>query len=136
MFRINFGLSQELKIGFSGQIGSYESDSLQNLSRQRFGAHIEYYGEDRKFRFRGELMTLDNQVAATVKNISVGGYILGGYKIAEKPEGIGRIAYYQPDNKNDTYYGLTIGGNYNIANRTRLSLNGMASTDANDFNKI
>lgn len=132
--RVNLKLAEHFIAGLSGQVGTYETDSLDQFSRQRWGVHTEYYDEDRDFHFRGEFILLDKQIDTDAEEISMGGYLLFGYKFSKKLESILRLEYYQPDNENETYSGLTLGANYLFSKRTRLSLNGTTFSNSDNYN--
>jgi hypothetical protein len=136
LLRLNFNLTDNFMAGISGQIGKYETDSLDILPRQRLGTHFEYNDANGKNRFRGEFIYLDKQTENNANEISMGAYLLHGYKFSEKLENIARLEYYQPDNHDNTYYGLTLGGNYFLTGKTRLSLNCMGYTETGDFDNL
>ncbi len=136
LLRLNFIFTENFMAGLSGQTGRYETGSLDIFSRQRFGTHFEFNDVNSKNRFRGEFIYMDRQVEADVNEISMGGYLLYGYKFSEKLESIYRLEYYRPDNHDNTYYGLTLGGNYLLAGKTRLALNCIGYTETGNFNSI
>jgi hypothetical protein len=136
LLRLNFLLTPNFMAGISGQTGRYETGSLDIFSRQRAGAHFEFNDAKSKNMFRGEFIFLDRQVDTDLNEISMGGYLLYGYKFSEKLESIYRLEYYRPNNHDNTYYGLTLGGNYFITDKTRLSLNGVGYTETGNFNSI
>jgi hypothetical protein len=136
LLRLNFLLTPNFMAGISGQTGRYETGSLDIFSRQRAGAHFEFNDAKSKNRFRGEFIYLDRQVETDVNEISMGGYLLYGYKFSENLESIYRLEYYRPDNHDNTYYGLTLGGNYLLADKTRVSLNCTGYTETGNLNNI
>lgn len=136
LLRLNFKLTENFMTGISGQAGRYEAGSLGIFSRQRAGAHFELNDVNSKNRFRGEFIYMDKQVETNVNEISMGGYLLYGYEFSEKLESIYRLEYYRPHNHDNTYYGLTLGGNYFLADKTRLSLNCIGYTETGVLNNI
>lgn len=136
LLRLNFNLTENFIAGLSGQTGKYETDSFDIFSRKRFGTHFEYIDINSKNRFRGEFIYLDKQTKTNMNEISMGGYLLYGYKISGKLESIHRLEYYQPNNQDYTYYGLTLGGNYLLTDKARLSLNCIGYTETGSFKNI
>ncbi len=136
VLRLNFNLSDHFLAGLSGQIGKYETDSFDIFSRQRFGAHFEYKDVNSKNRYRGEFIYLDKQTERNTNEILMGGYLLYGYQFSGKFESIGRLEYYQPNNHDNNYYGLTLGGNYFLTGKTRLSLNLIGYSETENFNDL
>ncbi len=122
MGRVDFSLTKALMAGFSSHIGTYESNSVEKLDRQRWGLHAEY--KTNRIHLRGEIMLNDQEIAPDTREQSFGGYFLGRYKLDEKCEVIGRWDYHEPDNRNNIYQGLTLGPNYQLSGASNLSLNG------------
>ncbi len=123
--RLTVQLFDNLQAGFSGHIGQYQPDqSLDNYeSRTRLGLDLNFTGDP--VFMRGEyIYRTDNQPGGGDIEM-YGGYLLAGYKITDRLEGIARYEFLKPntdldDNRLQVY---TIGANYYFVGRTRLSVN-------------
>ncbi|MCF8304747.1 MAG: OprO/OprP family phosphate-selective porin [Bacteroidales bacterium] len=125
--RIDFSLTETIMAGVSSHIGTYETPSFEKLDRKRWGAHAEY--KNNPIYLRGEIMLNDQEIAPDTREQSLGGYLLGRYKIAKKWEAIGRWDYHEPDNPDNVYQGITLGTNYQLIGASNLSLNGTVYTE-------
>ncbi|MGM0375387.1 MAG: porin [Bacteroidota bacterium] len=131
ILRLNASPISGLKAGVSGHLGSYDTENEEDLDQNRFAVHAHY--EEQSMFLRGEWTTMEEEAAATGNmNISNGGYFLAGYHLQNNWNLISRFGFYNPDEA-DEFRGLTLGSNYFVTDRARLSLNGEAFTQTGDF---
>ena len=123
--RVGIQFLNNLEAGFSGHIGQYQPDQSPDdyESRTRLGLDINFTGDP--VFMRGEyIYRTDNQPGGG-KIEMYGGYLLAGYNITNRLEGIARYEFLKPNadldgNRLQVY---TIGANYYFVGRTRLSVN-------------
>ncbi|MFW6043099.1 MAG: porin [Marinilabiliaceae bacterium] len=120
-----------LKAGFSGHLGSYNSENAEDLDRNRLAVHGHY--KNTSTFLRGEWTTMEEETPAGNMNTSNGGYFLAGYHLQDNWNIISRFGFYNPDEEDLEYRGLTLGSNYFATDRTNLSVNGEAFTQTGDF---
>lgn len=122
-----------LSAGVSGQMGSYDDDNAENLGQNRFALHAHY--ENQPLFLRGEWTTMEREISTTGDmETSNGGYFLAGYHLQSNWNIISRFGFYEPDEATMEYRGITIGSNYFVTDKTRLSLNGEVFTETGGFN--
>lgn len=119
------------ELGVSGHFGYFQSQPGDTHRRNRIGFDFNY---DHDFLLiRGEYIIRREGSSSNDYITRTGGYILGGLSIGNNWELIGRVELYDPDTSadNDHYRGITLGGNYYIKGRTRISVNYEFRTDDN-----
>lgn len=123
--RIGLKLSDNLEIGISGHTGKYHlaGNPDSEESRNRFGLDIHYTGNP--FFFRGEFITRKDELPDNEHITMNGGYLLAGFYLTDQIESIIRYDYFKPntDLDDNLLIGYTIGANYYITGRNRLSIN-------------
>jgi hypothetical protein len=122
-----------LSAGVSGQLRRYDNENAENLQQNRFAVHAHY--ENQPLFLRGEWTTMENEISTT-RNMetSNGGYLLAGYQFQRNWNIISRFGFYEPKEAAMEYRGITIGSNYFVTDKTRLSLNGEVFTETGNFN--
>lgn len=128
VFRTIFTLSPDIKAGFSAQTGKFENTEGVIRNRQKWAVHSEY-DFDSGF-LRGEFIKqYTDRDPEPEKTVSLGGYLLAGYRVSDEINFISRYEYYSPGNDATyKYHGVMLGVNYFFNSRTRFSVNGTGST--------
>ncbi len=119
------------EIGVSAHLGYFQSPNGDTRDRNRTGFDFNYDYD--AFLLRGEYIIRRDEISPGNYIDQVGGYIVGGLRIGSNWELIGRFELYDPDTSldNNRYTGITLGGNYYIEGRSRISANYEFRTDDN-----
>ncbi|TVR15035.1 MAG: hypothetical protein EA391_11695 [Balneolaceae bacterium] len=123
--RFGFQLSENFEAGISGHFGNYypnqEDESYE--SRYRLGIDLNFTGDP--FFVRGEYIQRTDNLPNSSEIKMYGGYLLAGYSLSQRLEGITRYEFYKPNSDLDDnlLQAYTIGANYYFVRRTRLSVN-------------
>jgi len=128
--RIEYAPAQNLKAGLSAHLGTFETGTFSDRSRQRWGLHAEY--DSSPLLIRGEFFFRNREVVPDDRQLSTGGYLLGRYAIDGQWSVIGRYDAFNMEGGGDPYQGLTLGPNYQVGPKTQLSVNGIFYTPVND----
>ena len=123
--RIGFQLADNVEAGISGHVGNYRPDPADENyeSRYRLGVDLNFAGDP--VFLRGEYILRNENLPNGGELTMNGGYVLAGYKFSRQIEGIARYEFYTPntDLDDNLLQAFTIGANYYLVRRTRLSVN-------------
>lgn len=123
--RVGIQLLENLEIGLSGHTGKFlpADNPDREEPRNRAGIDIHYTGYP--VFFRGEFITRKDNLPGNESVIMNGGYLLVGYHVTDRVEAIARYDYFSPNKELDNNHltGFTIGANYYLTGRNRISVN-------------
>ncbi len=119
------------EVGVSGHLGYFQSQTDETRRLNRIGFDFNYGRE--LFIVRGEYIIRRDENLSDNYLTHAGGYLLGGLRIDNNWELLGRVERYEPDTSadNNRYTGITLGFNYYIKGQTRISANYEFRTDNN-----
>ncbi|MFO7798944.1 porin [Rhodohalobacter sp.] len=123
--RVGFNLTEDLEIGLSGHAGHYLTGQNMNEERARYRAALDVNFKGDPLFVRGELVTRKDNITNSQNVVMNGGYLLTGYKVTDNFEAILRYEHLNPnsdvdDNRLEI---ITLGANYYLIGRSRLSVN-------------
>lgn len=123
--RVGFILIDDLEIGLSGHIGHYLTGQDMNEERARYRAALDVNFRGDPLFVRGELVTRKDNITNSQNVVMNGGYLLTGYKVTDNFEAIVRFEHLNPNSEvdNNRLEIITLGANYYLIGRSRLSVN-------------
>lgn len=123
--RVGFNLTDGLEIGLSGHAGHYLTGQEMNEERARYRAALDVNYKGDPLFVRGELVTRKDNITNSQDVVMNGGYFLAGYKVTDRFETIVRYEHLKPnsDVDNDRLEIITMGANYYLMGRSRISVN-------------
>ena len=123
--RVGYNIISSVNVGVSAHLGQYRPDPAVDINeaRYRLGADISYSGDPVFFRAE-YVYREDKRTDASALQMN-GFYVLGGYHITGRIQGIARFEYLDPnsDGASDELSIITLGANYRFAGNTRISAN-------------
>jgi len=123
--RVGFNLTDGLEIGLSGHAGYYLTGQGLDEERARYRAALDVNFKNGPLFIRGELVTRQDNITNSQDVVMNGGYLLTGYKLTDSFEAIVRYEHLNPnsDVDNNRLEIITLGANYYLMGRSRLSVN-------------
>ena len=123
--RVGFNLTDGLEIGLSGHAGYYLTGQGLDEERARYRAALDVNYKNGPLFIRGELVTRQDNITNSQNVVMNGGYLLTGYKLTDSFEAIVRYEHLNPnsDVDNNRLEIITLGANYYLMGRSRLSVN-------------
>ncbi len=123
--RVGFNFTEQLEIGLSGHAGYYKPGENPEDEEPRYRAGLDLSYNGKPLFIRGEYVTRKNSVTGSQDILMNGGYLLAGYKLTDRVEAIVRYEYLNPnrDIENNRLEVYTMGANYYMLGRSRISIN-------------